>query len=332
MTSHSRTTMTSATPWEEIDVPSYDYNVRAVRDAGPSPVYWGRNIHGQYLLLVDLDGDYTDTFHRENVAVRGLKIDLRSSEIVGHQRLVLTLESKSNVDLFSAFCDSLVSALRSATDSTSTMQLTLGTLRRWRAFLASGRPDVLSSSEVRGLVCELEVLQQILSRHNERYAVESWVGPFGSPQDFVLSNTAIEVKAVTPRDGNAVRISSEDQLESECAKLLIAVIRLDEGTLDEGAASLNELVSSLSSAISEPLVQELFLDRLMKCGYLPLAEYNTPRYVVKRREQYLVGDTFPKLVRSGLPSAIREVSYSIQIESIRSHLVAGPFLGANDGD
>lgn len=45
-------------------------------------------------------------------------------------------------------------------------------------------------------------------------AVEAWLGPEKSHQDFIFGNTAVEIKSLSGTERSTVRISSEDQLKS----------------------------------------------------------------------------------------------------------------------
>src|SRR3546814_19068659 len=92
--------------------------------------------------------------------------------------------------------------------------LTLAHSRRWKTFL-SGRSQHLSIEEVRGLFAEIVFLTELIDRQmSSSDAVEAWLGPERSHQDFIFGNTAVEVKSLSGAERSSVRISSEDQLES----------------------------------------------------------------------------------------------------------------------
>ncbi|MBN0154644.1 PD-(D/E)XK motif protein, partial [Pseudomonas aeruginosa] len=108
----------------------------------------------------------------------------------------------------------LASSLEHATDSASSLAISLAHIRRWKTFL-SGRSQHLSIEEVRGLFAEIVFLTELIDRQmSSSDAVEAWLGPERSHQDFIFGNTAVEVKSLSGAERSSVRISSEDQLES----------------------------------------------------------------------------------------------------------------------
>ena len=76
-------------------------------------------------------------------------------------------------------------------------------------------------------------------------AVEAWLGPERSHQDFIFGNTAVEVKSLSGAERSSVRISSEDQLESLNDALFLRVYRLSSLADAAGARSLNEIVTAV---------------------------------------------------------------------------------------
>ena len=108
--------------------------------------------------------------------------------------------------------------------------------------MAGKKGRVLSAEEVRGLFSELKFLQQMLGEmNNELDVLEAWQGPETSHQDFIFSDTAVEVKSLSGRERNAVKISSEDQLESLNSSLFLKVFRLVD--MPESKASISFEIS-----------------------------------------------------------------------------------------
>jgi hypothetical protein len=61
---------------------------------------------------------------------------------------------------------------------------------------------------------------------------------------------------------------------------------------------------------------EAFSQKLAAYGYAPLPDYDLPRFVVAGTYTYPVGEGFPRLVRSQLPSGIARVAYDIELEAV----------------
>lgn len=302
-------------PWDSITAPGKDFNVRLVAEGTAVPCFWGRGASGACLFIVELQGNQSTGYKKKSVEVKGVDVDLRSGE-QDKQHLVLTLENHVNRDLFEGLCRSLVFALKRATDSTSSLEISLAHIRRWKAFL-SGRGQYLTADVVRGLFAELVFLEELLYRgmpnHN---AVEAWLGPDRSHQDFIFGNTAVEIKSISGTERCSVRISSEDQLESLNDDLFLRIYRLNSISDAQGARSLNELISSVLAKLGDTKAAEIFERKLVAFGYAPLPDYDEPRFVISNVSSYRVVDDFPRLIRSQLPEGVTRVAYDIRLETI----------------
>lgn len=307
--------MSESACWDDIAVPGADFNVRQVLGKTAVPCFWGRDTTGACLFIVELQGNHTDQFRKNVVTVHGIDVDLRGGEL-GQQRLVLTLEKQVDRDLFEGLCRTLASALERAADSASSLAVALAHIRRWKTFL-SGRSQHLSGEEVRGLFAELTFLLELIERQpSSSVAVEAWLGPERSHQDFIFGNTAVEIKSLSGTERSTVRISSEDQLESLNDALFLRIYRLSSLSDATGSQSLNEIVTAVQNRLGEAEAVEAFDRKLVAHSYAPLPDYDAPRFVVSNVHSYRVGDGFPRLMRSLLPKGIGRVAYEIRLEAI----------------
>ena len=306
-----------STPWDHIKQPDADYNVRQVDSQGLIPTYWGKDVHGNCLLITELQGDHRKAFLDASLNIRGIDPDLRQRPNKREQTLVLTLTSHSDLDLFHALCKTLIRNLSNASDSKSAITIVLNHLKRWQRFLAGTKPRLLSSWEVRGLFAELHFLQSLynhLLNHNE--ALDAWIGPMGGNQDFVFANTAVEIKAISNKGPNHVNISSENQLESPCEKLYLGISRIIEGADLPSALSLNKMVQRIEADLTESSVFDDYQTKLAEVGYVELHHYDNPSMQIAETHTYLVGDEFPRVIRSRIPNGIQNVKYQLQIDAV----------------
>ncbi len=311
--------MPESASWDDIAVPSADFNVRQVLCATTVPCFWGRDTTGAYLFIVELKGDHTVEFRKNLVTVHGIDVDLRGGE-PGKQRLVLTLDQQVDRDLFEGLCRTLASALERAVDSASSLAVALAHIRRWKTFL-SGRNQYLSAEEVRGLFAELTFLLELIERlPSSAVAVEAWLGAERSHQDFIFGNMAVEIKSLTGTERSTVRISSEDQLDSLNDALFLRIYRLSSLSDALGAQSLNQLVTAVQAKLGEAEAVEALDRKLVAHSYAPLPNYDAPLYVVSDVRSYRVGDGFPRLIRSQLPEGIGQVAYDIRLEAIAPYI------------
>ena len=295
--------------------PGADFNVRQVPGETAVPCFWGRDTTGACLFIVELQGDHTVQYRKNAVTVNGINVDLRGGE-PGQQRSF--------------------SLSRNRSIATSSRSLPHARIQRWSAppippvrspwrwrISGDGRPScpavasILSAEEVRGLFAELTFLLELIDRlASTTAAVEAWLGPEKSHQDFIFGNTAVEIKSLSGTERSTVRISSEDQLESLNDALFLRIYRLSSLPDAARAQSLNEIVAAVQTRLAEAEAIEAFDRKLVAHGYAPLPDYDGPRFVVSDAHSYRVGDGFPRLIRSQLPTGIAKVAYDIRLETI----------------
>ncbi len=309
--------MSRSVPWDAIPTPAADLSVLRVAETTGVAIFWGRDAGAQCLLIIELDGDHTAQFRRDMVSLHGIGVDLRNSDRAGQQRFVLTLARHIDHDLFLGLCETLIGSLRDVADPATALAVALAHLRRWKAFLAGRNARLLSPEEVRGLFGELHVLRLLYQDTLPQVAaVDAWCGPDDSHQDFIFGNRAIEVKSLSGRERSTVRISSEDQLESLADELFLLTQRLSSQPDAGQALSLNGIVGLIDSELGDADAIEQFADKLAGMSYVPLAEYDAPRFIVGGLQGYRVVDGFPRLIRSELPPGVTRVSYDIMLEAI----------------
>ncbi len=310
--------MNKQLPWDQLSVPKADFTVVRVPDTAGVPIYWGRDSASRCLLVVELTGDLSSQLRRDAVTVNGIAVDIRMGEKPGQQRFVLALARHVDGDLFFGLCETLIKSLREVEDSATALAVALAHLKRWKAFLA-GRGARLSQEEVRGLFAELTYLRELIEKAGAATAVEAWMGPEKSHQDFIYGDRAVEIKSLSGAERSAVRISSEDQLESLNAHLFLRVYRLSSSPDAPAAQSLNAIIEEVQGRLDSAEAIEAFESKLAAHGYAPLPEYDDPAFIVSETHTYRVEGEFPRLVRSAIPAALGRVSYDIKLESITAY-------------
>lgn len=314
-------------PWYEIKIPKVDYNVRQVDRKLSIPLHWGKDTEGRCLFVLELEGDHAAYFQKNRILVYGINVDLRQLDIDGSQGLILTLESHVDRDLFRGLCETLIDAVKDVEEPAVALAVVLSHIKRWKAFMAGRKKRVLSAEEIRGLFAELRFLQGLLeSGGSDREVISAWLGPDDAHHDFIFANAAVEIKALSGKERNSIRISSEDQLESVVDNLYLRVFRLGEMPDSDKAVSLNRQVRVIEERLSDGDARELFSDKLASSGYVPLIDYDEPRFIVLGKTTYFVSGEFPKLVRSDLPEGVLKVKYDIELNKIE------PFKCDNDID
>lgn len=207
-------------------------------------------------------------------------------------------------------------------------------LTAWRRMLGRGLLTGLTPEARLGLYGELLVLRELMLPAAGGDAVRAWVGPSGSPQDFVLPPTSVEVKTVSRRDPDRCRINHERQLDTTDSANLFLVHQVVANS-SEGS-SLEELIDELRNDQQVHGERGGFENALLEAGWLDTHrdQYANDRYALVRRQCFIVDEGFPRMVPGDLPPGVSGVSYLVDLSTCGSHrveegLVRGSVAKAN---
>ena len=215
--------------------------------------------------------------------------------------------------LFSHLCEDLVEASRSCAKQDAVRFVT-DRIARWEHLLSRDREGLLGEEALRGLVAELVFLRDVaIPQKGHAEALHAWRGPLGGSHDFQFATAAVEVKSVT--ETLVAVISSAEQLDSSGERLFLSAIRL-HGTTEMVADSFSvaELVQSLRELFEpDATAAAQFEDKLLLVGYADAREHEMSRFVVKETRHFEVEPSFPRIVPSTLPPAIKSVVYDLDL-------------------
>jgi hypothetical protein len=250
----------------------------------------------------------------------------------GTWALVLTLQDRTYGDAFIGMCIELARRSNEALDADDSLAVFFHTLSQWKSLL-SWNAQLLSAEALRGLIAEIFFGLNVLSKAESAHAaLVAWRGPYGAPQDFILSNGDLfEVKAAHT-GARTVEISSVDQLDpSNDAKLTLAVVPVDDslpGT--PGSHTLPSLVSEfrLSLGVGNPAQDELD-HRLSSLGVdIEDDYYKEHFFVVSPPVYFAVDGDFPRLRRTNVPAAVDKVTYRLRLSGIEGFKIQTTDEGA----
>ena len=254
-------------------------------------------------------------------ACRGLFVF--TENISGHAHCGVSLKDERFADVFTALAEDLARRVSETNSAAEAVGVFFGQLGRWQKFLAAST-EGLSPEAQRGLWGELHCLRErLIPVLGVDMALEGWKGGQKAHQDFQFLSGAIEVKTTTAKQPQAVRITSERQLDdSAWAHLFLHVLVLE--TREGGAATLPTLVESLrSQLVANQKVREIFEDALLASGYLDAHAglYGGYGYLARATHWFRVRKKFPRLVESELPSGVGDVNYALSLAACEPYLV-----------
>jgi len=248
------------------------------------------------------------------------------ADLTGHDglRLALTRQAAGSSELFASMACDVVGAIDDAAadgaSETRLLKVFLGRVRAWQQFMSRGAGPLSPEAEL-GLAGELYFMALFLDAGvSPESVLRSWVGPDDAPQDFLLGDGAIEVKATMSSSGFPVKIGSLEQLDDAVASpLFLAAVRFARG---EGGATLPEMVAEIERRLENELGGVDFLrERLMVAGYAEAhaCQYSR-RFEPKERRFLSVIEGFPRLTPGVVPAGITRSLYEINLDH------AGDFL------
>jgi hypothetical protein len=231
--------------------------------------------------------------------------------------LVLSLEDRSRRDLFGTICADVVAAA-AQTSGADALDQFIARLDAWRHFLRDRR-DGLSRWETIGLIGELVILERLV--RIQPSSLEAWEAPQDGLHDFVHVGHALEIKtSVGP--AATLTISKLDQLESaDLRRLDLLHVRLIES---QDGLALGDLIAVISDQLTGYAARRIFENAILRRGLLPGDEVarSAPKVQVRTIDSYTVTDGFPRLLRSELPNAVTEATYTLEVRAI------SPFLAS----
>jgi hypothetical protein len=302
-------------PWDTILAPSKDVSALRVDADHPLDLYWAKDHLGQYLFVYEyaagkeLDKNITPDL----VGIETIPMALGN----GRARLVLVLKDKCNWELFYSICTDLLNATRLINQTCTAVDSILRRLYRWQEFLKKNHSDLLSEEKIKGLIGELIFLRNhLIPRYGVIDAVKFWCGPEGTPQDFNVNDSAVEVKCQAGSSLPCVKIASPDQLSSQLPKTYLYVVTLGKTTEDnEGALNLPLLIESVQNELRHGTAQsaERFLDLLCQVNYYHSNKYMEFNYLLLEEQVFEVKDEFPRVCPEDLAPGVIKLSYSLSL-------------------
>lgn len=334
--------MTADDPWRELTPPSSAdaLSARLVDAGAPWPFYWARDLDRSPLLLLRHAAGASPTGQLPRL--KGLEITLSEPEANGQRVLALRLLDAAQRDVFHRLCLDIIASALSARTEPEAVSRTVARTWRWHHLLRGGTGEGLSLEEQKGLIGELQVLEELLLPCLGAVdAVTSWRGPLGAPKDFEVGRLAIEAKARRGAARPFVAISSEYQLSTDGTdSLFLHVAELSQApTGTAGAFILSDFARRLHESVfkADHLAAELFEGRLLAGGFDWADDYSDALFVAGPARVYRVVESFPSITPTILRPGIAQVRYAISLPACEAFLtsheaVRAAIMGVRNGD
>jgi hypothetical protein len=291
--------------WKELEQSATLPAFRRIDESHPLDIYAGIGEDRNPLLLLVTKRVAPETGTFQSLTVRRFR---REDTLWSY---TIVLDDKKLAPMFALLCTDLVKTTEAMNPELGAAQF-FARLGRWKALLASGNVG-LNEQEVRGLLAELYVLNELLA---PQFGIEAcalgWAGPEAEEQDFRIDDRTFEVKAI-PTGKTRVRIASLRQLDSLGVSLDLLVIPVTPASQGQGQ-TLTTLISAIRTDLGgSPQGSLAFESKLMLTGYTESDDASTRPYSFGSPVRYEVTEQFPRLVPTVVPDGLVEAAYTIDL-------------------
>lgn len=295
-------------PWAEITEPNYPYGRQLyARDQR----FWvSINSEGEYVFFIHEEGS-----HKLNKIKDLGDLNARLETSNENTRLIYTLTDASLKNKFSTIIKS-VAFNTSQYHGKKLFEEVSKEVISWADFLKPTRAG-LTRSELIGLWGEMYFLMDVLPSKFSIYdSVRFWIGPEGKKQDFTLNNMALETKTTLSGDGDAIKISSLEQLTKITDYLYLIHIFLNLSD-EETGNSLRKIYDKILLEIGDDTrLKNLFEVKMSSLYGKATEDQLDEKFDFLKYDIYEVNEDFPKLTQHNTPSGITKLKYTINTASI----------------
>jgi hypothetical protein len=274
-------------------------------------MYWMTDTEGKYGFYLK-----TSNFFDDGLSIPNLKgiSTLKRNTPKGFGELFLVLTDNDDWELFKVLCDDLVNTALQCGKDEEMIDAVEIRLRRWHLLLKRERQRDLTLEVQMGLFSELICLKDLIApKIGIKQAAASWVGANFDKQDFLLENSALEVKSYRTSKGPTIEISSAQQLSSEKESLFLVTYALTNHENGLSIADISKIISAMLLVESSEAL-DLFESKLMNCGYIPeMLKEPLVKFKTDKIRGYAVTEEFPKITAEKIQSQIVSVKYSIDL-------------------
>lgn len=259
---------------------------------------------------------------------KGYSIDVGPDDAGRDDQAAIHIQETSAAyrEIFTIFCADILEHWVPHAGASDSLKSLSQRLARWKKFFQRGAQLGLNREDYVGLYGELSFIQAGLdSGVGAPSLVNGWQAPLSTNQDFLFGPVAVEVKTTTGNEADKVRITNARQLDSAGLEGLF-LVRFAFDFRRGSGRTLSELIVALRTAFEtiSPDSVSVFNDRLLDAGFVQGTpnEFDDWGFTARRIDLFRVADGFPRLLESGLPSGVSEISYSLNLSAATPYKIA----------
>jgi hypothetical protein len=259
---------------------------------------------------------------------KGYSIDVVPDETGRNDRVTIRIQetSPSYREIFTIFCADILEHWNPHAGASDCLKSLSRRLVRWKKFFQRGTHAGLSREDHVGLYGELSFIEAGLKAGVASLnLLNAWQAPLGTNQDFLFGPVAVEIKTTTGNEIEKIRITNARQLDSTGLESLFLTHYAFDFRQGSGR-TLPQLVTVLKTALASfsPDLSSVLDDRLLEAGFLEGTpnEFDGWGFTPRQSSLFNVSEGFPRLLESGLPTGLSEVSYTLNLSAAQPFHIA----------
>ena len=227
-----------------------------------------------------------------------------------YNTVLFSLMDDAGESIFYRFCEDLIEITQHESDEQNAYTVLRDRYLHWRQLFSNVLQQPLQEYKILGLIGELLSLRDyLIPKYGVATALHGWGGQELTHKDFFYQDCWFETKTLVAAS-TSVKISSLEQLDSEIPGKLL-VFKMEKLAPAANGIRLNKLVDDFLPILTDPLLHEIFMEKISCQGYTYRSEYDEFVYRETDRYIFVVDEDFPKLTRKNVPESISKVSYEI---------------------
>lgn len=236
----------------------------------------------------------------------------------GDYALCFSLTEKKLGDLYVSLCWDMMYCTVDIQDKHNGTIVALRRFKMWQKMFAEIKNKSFTESKVKGLLGELCVLKQVCAPiYGLSKAILGWVGPLGTDRDFDFNDAWYESKAVS-LSKESITISSLDQLDTDSPGYLVLCRVEKTSEQNFNAITLKKLINDIYIELgTDEHAATSFRNKLALVGYQENAELSETPYLLHKIEKYKVINTFPRIRRCNVETAVTNGTYDLSIAALQ---------------
>ncbi|MEK4228189.1 PD-(D/E)XK motif protein [Solibacillus sp. FSL H8-0538] len=293
-------------PWEKLT----PLTQNRVKNIHQHVIHWVADANNRVGLMIQCkESSFTED---HLIKLKGIQVELDKTS--SPNKLILILNDKSDLEIFEVLCKDLISVAAANENDQDMISKMAQRLLRWKKLLQQDLKNSFSPQKQMGLFGELTFIQTVLKdKIGLEESIKNWNGPKFEKQDFVLENSAAEVKTYKTSNEKVVEISSKEQLYTPKENLFLAAFSLSE---NRAGYTVKDLVNDISENAKDPLIQELFMNKIEAYGFFPeLVKEPLISFIVDDSTYYKIESEFPRIIPGDLSQGIQRLKYTIDLTS-----------------